>query len=311
MRLAKPSLVVVLKIAGYLAFFLGSLFFWLYLTFPVGPWLSRLAHELELKSQGRWHISLNKANFYRFSGVVVSDLRLTYTEADKPPLVFQLDKLTARLAIVPFLRGQKQLHLYGRVDTGDIRIDAQLSKEKDASIEIALQNFNLSSQKGLLQSAGMPLSGKITGRLAMSLPEGLDNLQKITQADSDLQINEFNMGPGQVAGLSLPNMVFGKISLKTQGKDGQLKIVEFKQEGGTFSIKATGQVNLQPRFEQSRLNVCLKIKADSAFLGRYPKLQSMIQLAELQTGKDTDGFLHLPLAGSLGLPELQRGLCRP
>ena len=66
---------------------------------------------------------------------------------------------------------------------------------------------------------------------------------------------------------------------------------------------------MKPQVDASTIDLCLELKADERFLEREPKMRSVIQLAELRLRKSPQGYLHVPLTGTLGSLRLRAGLC--
>ena len=57
---------------------------------------------------------------------------------------------------------------------------------------------------------------------------------------------------------------------------------------------------MKPQVDASTIDLCLELKADERFLEREPKMRSVIQLAEMRLRKSPQGYLHVPLTGTLG-----------
>ena len=94
------------------------------------------------------------------------------------------------------------------------------------------------------------------------------------------------------------------------GQAGNGMSSKFTQVGGQLSARAQGTSNLRPQLMTSSIDTCFEFRADAAFLEKNPKIKTALQLAEVRLKKDSDGYLHVPLVGTLQSPRLRGGLCR-
>ena len=83
-----------------------------------------------------------------------------------------------------------------------------------------------------------------------------------------------------------------------------------KQQSGQLAFRLAGGGLLREPVGLSSLDLCVRLKPDSGYLTQYPALRAMVQIADSQFKRDAEGFLHFPIYGSLGHPEVGRSLCK-
>ncbi len=291
---------------GYGAFSVAALFVGFYLTFPAEAVGQRLAHEVQKSSQGQVTISFDEVEPYRLSGVTAENVKVRSQKEGQQPLDLTFDEVRGRVRLLPLLLFQ--LSFDAGLTLGEGEIDATFSPGDDGELSgaIELDRVNLSSPPLVPQLAGIPIGGIVSGNLSAELGKN----PKDTGGGGTLSVTGMSLGPGTVQGFSVPGIELGDLELKLAIEGGKAKVVSFKQSGGQLQAKITGTSTLKPDLKNSSIELCLSLKPDPALLEKDPKLKAALQLAEIQLKKDAEGFLTVPLTGTLAHPRYRPGLCR-
>ncbi len=308
---AKSRLAAMLgsprRALGYAAFTLLCLGCNLYWTFPAAALGSRLAHELQQRSDGAWRLSFAAAAPWRLSGLSLRDvdlLRLPPSDA-AAPVPLHLDRLQARLQVLPLLLGRLRWVVEARQGRG--ALNAWLAPAQ-RSVDVALKLVDISLDQPVLQAqTGMAAAGRLSGELAELHWE--PELSKWS-AQAKLQLQGARLGPGAVASMSLPAMALGNLELQLSLVEGQARLQNFRQQGGVLTLRAQGGVGLKLPLIGSTFDLCATLRAAPDFLAAQPRLATALQIAAAQLRRDPDGTLHLPLQGSFGAPRLGQAACR-
>lgn len=295
-----------LRWAGYAGFTLLSLAVGMTLTSPAEAVGQRLAHELQRASGGGWTMTYREATPWRLSGIALTEVRLQTSPAAGEPTLLPLQAVRLRLRLLPLLLGR--LGVSGELVGGGGRLAATVAqgRERSLQVEVAADNLDLANPPWLAPLVGLPVGGRLGGRGELAWEGELRRCTGQLQA----RIGGLQIGPGAVAGVVLPTIAFGDVAWASELKDGRLSVPELRQEGGNLRLRGSLGVQLRQPFSLSTLQACTMLRAEPAFLASNPKIRSALQLAEMQLKRDAEGFLHLPLAGTLGAPKVAGGLCR-
>jgi type II secretion system protein N len=98
---------------------------------------------------------------------------------------------------------------------------------------------------GVVESLELPLSGVMTGKVDLRLPEG-----KISAAEGlvDIEITDLKIGDGKtkIRGLfALPTLDAGTMKLKATATQGKVKIEEFETKGADIEANGEGRLRLR------------------------------------------------------------------
>jgi type II secretion system protein N len=296
----------------YVAFGAMCLLLSLYWTFPATAFGQRLTHEIARSTHGAWHVTFGQVSTYRLSGILAQDITLRRDVPLQAPLEVRLDAVHARLRLAPLLLGRTSFDIgmpWGRSGGLGVRLTPHAGSGTAlpaANIEAFFDAVDFAARPILAQLLGLPLGGVLDGDLSF---DSDGNVRK-AQGGGTLHIDKLNVGPGSVAGFTLPQIELGSVDLAYEVKDGRAKLTQFKQQGGNLALRLQANVELAAPVGASRSELCLQFKAEPAFLNANPKMRTVLQLAEVQLKRDAEGFLHVPLSGPLAQPAVRPGLCR-
>ncbi len=302
---------------GYGGFTFVAFLVSLYLTFPAEAVGQRLAHELQRQTHGKVSVSFRDVSLYRLSGIEAEGVVVRSAKAGQQPTEVKLDAARARLRLLPLL--WLSLSFDTEVQLGDGFIDARITPRagEDLDTKIEIEALNLATPPVLPALAAFPMRGAVEGMLEAAWRKDV----KKASGASSLSWKGASIGPGTIevalmpgsptkTPFSLPGAELGDITLELKLEGERLTIASFKQKGGDLQLKLSGSMTLRPQVQASSLDLCFEMRAVPAFLEKNPKIKTALQLAEMQLRKDTQGFLNVPLGGTVQRPRLRRGLCR-
>lgn len=297
----RPSLQVL----GYVAFGVFALLFSLYRTFPASVVAQRVAQEVQRRSQGRISARFGDVSPYRLSGLDAEDVSVRILRPGAQPVDVSLERVRARVRLLPLVIGRMSLSI--DVRSGDGRIAGRVSPGKDGfELDLEAEDVDLASPPVLGQLVDLPVRGVLDGAIEATLPR---EAQKSVGALT-LAIRDARLGPGAVSGFTVPGIDLGTLSTTFELRDGRLRLASFEQQGGDMQLRLTATMTLRPELTRSSLDACVELKSSEAFLSQQPNLRAALQLAEARLRKDAQGFLHMPLSGTIADPRLRGGLCR-
>lgn len=294
-----------MKWLGYGAFALGALLVGLYLTFPAEAVGQRIGYEVHKRSGGVLSLTFDDVSLYRLSGVAAEGVHIRAQKEGESPVKLEVDALRMRLRLLPLLWASVSLD--AALELGDGTLEATVSPGAEGAFdaEMVFDGVNLASPPIVPTLAGMALTGKVDGTVNLTW----DKDPKKSKGVGSLTLTGASLGPGQVQGFSFPNVELGQLDLGLKVENGRFQIASFKQQGGQVQLKLGGTSTLRSELEASALDVCLEFKADPAFLEKNPKVKTALTFAEVQLKKGPQGYLNVPLSGTLTKPRLKGGLC--
>jgi type II secretion system protein N len=292
--------------AGYGAFSMAALFVGFYLTFPADAVGQRLAHEVQQKSDGAVTVSFDEISPYRLSGVAAEEVKIRTQKEGQQPLELRFDEVRVRLRLLPLLLLRTSFD--AQLTLGEGEAEATITPLRDGELSAALEldEVNLASPPIVPTLVGLAIGGTVTGSLSADLRKD----PKATGGRGKISITGASLGPGTIQGFTLPGIELGNLELELAIEQGRAKVSSFRQQGGQVQAKLSGSGTMKPDLKQSAIDLCLELKPDPAFLEKNPKLKAALQIAEIQLKKNSEGFLNVPLVGTLAHPRFRPGLCR-
>ena len=290
-----------MKILGYIGFGILSILVCLYLTFPADVMGQRLSHELRKQTKGKVNLSFDVFDLDGLNGIEAEgvDVRM----GDQDPI--RVDSLSTHVQWLSLLTFNPAIE--AEIGLGDGRVDLEVAPQ-GAGMDIAVEidQLNLEHPPIVGKYAGLPIRGVITGGIDSGWKDSIRTLA----GEGTLSLKKVSVGPGSVAGITIPAISLGDIEIELVADKGVIEIKSYKQSGGDFQTKISGGVELRSRMIVSSFkNFCIEFKGDPTFLNKNGKLKSAIEIATIQLKKDARNFLHVPLSGTVGRLRLKKGLC--
>jgi type II secretion system protein N len=298
----------ILKIIAYIGFGLVALLLNFYWTFPEQAVGQRISYEVRRLSQGRIGVTFDNVSLYRLSGVSASGVTVNITgDTTDNKTSFTLEKVKVRLRLLPLLIASLSVDVKLQEKNGTLW--ARIWRKPKDSFEFSMESEGMDLGKLPLvnRPAGVPLQGKLNGT-AEAYWDSQD--ARKSTGKGALVFKGMGIGPASIQGFTLPSVSLGQIDFGFNIDAGRMKITNFKQTGGQVLAQISANATLRPPIATSPLNACLQFKGDEKFLTANPNIKAALQLAEVQLQKDPNGFLNVPLVGTLGQPHLRNGLCQ-
>jgi type II secretion system protein N len=250
-----PKVRQVVKWVGYPTAYLAMFGMFAYCSFPYGRLKQRLEagfNAAQQTSPDASRLQIGEATWsWNFPGVVLEDIDLipplvaatASGEAPERPTV-HADKVSARIAPLSMLFGTTDVTYdvdgFGGAISGTLTVSAE-SKHLVAEFE----GVDPGQLPGVRESLELPLSGVMTGKIDLRLPEG-----KISAAEGvvDIEISDLKIGDGKtkIRGLfALPTLDAGTMKLKATATQGKVKIEQFETKGADLEASGEGRIRLR------------------------------------------------------------------
>ncbi len=255
------------------------------------------------------------------------------TPAERPTI--HAENVFARVAPLSMLFGTTDVTYdvdgFGGAISGTLTISGE-SKHLIAEFE----GVDPGQLPGVVESLELPLSGVMTGKIDLRLPEG-----KISAAEGvvDIEISDLKIGDGKtkIRGLfALPTLDAGTMKLKATATQGKVKIEQFETKGADIEASGEGRLRLRDTLgmsmvEQLSLNYKFNDKyrdkddTTRSLLGKPgdnapalmdldPKVKRAKQADDSYSWRVTGSFSRLTFTPALGSSKPgtpARGLTRP
>jgi len=314
----------ILKYVGYAAFYLFSLLFFAYLTFPFDRLRTRIQSEFNASQTGPSPLSLRLGHLssYWFSGVRADDVELISPastapseDAAKPakPKVMRIDTVHARVSLLRLLFGTMHVNFGARAFGGEI---SGFTSDADGGrkLEVDLEDLGLADAPLLADMLGLPIGGELGGHVEFLLPEG-----KLSKAEGkvDLKFSALSAGDGKTKvlnAIALPKVEIGDLTLKATATAGGLKVDELSAGGKDLDLQGDGSVRLRDTFDQSVLSMNARFKFNPRFTNKDDMTRSLFgapgssvpalfdMVPQNKHAKRPDGFYGWRVNGTVSHP---------
>jgi type II secretion system protein N len=254
--IVSPKVRRILMWIGYPTAYLVMFGAFAYCTFPYDRLKQRLEagfNATQQTSPDASRLQIGEATWsWRFPGVVLKDIDLipalaqAVTGGDAPaerPTI-HADRVFARVAPLSMLFGTTDVTYdvdgFGGTISGTLTVSAE-SKHLIAEFD----GVDPGKLPGVMESLELPLSGMMTGKIDLRLPEG-----KISAAEGvvDIEISDLKIGDGKtkIRGLfALPTLDAGTMKLKATASQGKVKIEQFETKGTDLEASGEGRLRLR------------------------------------------------------------------
>ncbi|MFZ5471065.1 MAG: type II secretion system protein GspN [Myxococcota bacterium] len=303
-----PRWKVVLRYAAFSAF---SLLFALFLTFPYDALRQRVQNEADAAG-----LYVKMGGLGPGLGITATDVRISQKATgaeEKTPEALVIRKISVLPSLYP-------LGVWVRASVLGGSASAHVGGVSDLVVHFDMDELDL-SQGNLKGFSGVDLTGKLSGRVELSIPRITVGGAKIAEPDLGQASGFFrleltnvtvNGGTVQVAipmygpeptPIDLPKVVLGDIEGKMKVVKGQGTLESFTAKGQGLEVKGSGTLKLAKRLSYAEPNLEVRLKADPDFvksLGIYGTGLAMIP----SDPKDPNWRLG-KLTGYLGRPNFR------
>jgi type II secretion system protein N len=315
-----PRLKKLLIWVGYPAFYLFCFVVFAYLTFPFEHLRDRLIAEFaadQHKTGGNMRLEIESLSSYWLSGIDARGVRIISPPSAqpaegprKPPTEIGIERLTARVSLLPLLIGRVSLNVNARMMGGTISASTS-KKGADRTIEAELEGVSVSGLTPLVEMVGMPMTGELKGHADLTLPEG-----KLAKANGSIHIVfvDYAVGDGKAKVmdmLALPKMNIGDLTFDCDIKDGIAKVTKFGASGQDLDFSADGKLTLRDPFSDSQADTYMRFKFADGYKNRSETTRNLFgapgsnvppaieMMPAMKSSKRPDGFYSWHVWGLL------------
>jgi type II secretion system protein N len=273
-----PRVRKVLRWTVYVVAYLVVFVIFAYVSFPYERLKHRLIASYQAAQTGPYadHLEVDHLSWsWRFPGIVAEGVRLDMaapaerpgmtttvsTGSTPPPLVHEIveaEEVFVRLSPLDLLTGARSVSFSARALGGEIQGSASDS-EAVRSLKVELENIDPGGVPHLAKLIGLPLRGRISGNIALELPEG-----RITRADGSLELHgeDLQIGDGKAKlkeMIVLPPIDIGTLNMKAEVGAGRLKITECAATGRDLELSVSGGLRLRQQIDSSLAEFEIKL----------------------------------------------------
>jgi type II secretion system protein N len=304
-------------LVGYPLFYLLCLAVFAALTFPYDKLRQRIVATFNAEQRstnGQQELQIEDLSGYWLTGVHAHGVRLLTAsplEPNKPPAKIEIDEATVRYSILSALIGNSSLSFdvfaFGGEASGSYD-----QHGKDKAIDVTLDGIDLAQIEPVGQTLGLPMAGKVSGTVKLTLPEG-----KTTKGGGTLALEAtgVSVGDGKAklkGALALPKVDVGGLSIAGEGKDGVLKITKLAAGGKDVELAGEGRITLRESFGDALVDATARFKINDAYRTKNDITKSLFgapgsnapalfELADpkVKQSKRADGFYGWTLRGPI------------
>lgn len=318
-----------LKVA-FPAFYLACFLTFVSWTFPFDRVKERIvvafnAQQTKGTSGAPQQLSIDELTSYWVSGVRARGVRIKGPPAKvgEPAPELLIDEARARVSILPLLIGHKNVK-FG-LDAFDGTVKGTFEDQGGVRrVEVEVENVDVGKISILSEQLGFPLAGRLTGKLALDLPEG-----KASKAGGTLHFEIQELAAGTAKELSLktpmgpftlPRLNVGTLVIDGTAANGVLKLTKVGASGKDIELDGDGRVQLRELATDAQLDVAVKLKINDAYRGKNEKTTTLfgkpggggppaiIELdPKMSRAKTSDGFYAFRVRGTLAKPDFAPG----
>jgi type II secretion system protein N len=320
----KERLIGYLKYAGpvgYPLFYVVALLVFASLTFPYRRLKEHIVGQFnagQREVNGTQELQIDDMSGYWLSGVKLTGVSLLSgpSEPGKPLARIDIDEAAVRYQLLPMLIGHSDLHFAADAFGGEASGSYDMAG-KDKEIDLDLDSIDAGKLDPLVAILGVPLGGKLGGKIHLIFPEG-----KAAKASGSvaLEIGGLWIGDGKAKiknMLALPKIDVGTLTLAAEAKDGVLKLTKLVAGGKDVDVQGDGRVTLRDLAMDSLLDVQIRFRIADAYRGKSDLTKSLfgnpgtadggiLEMADpkVKQSKRPDGFYAWSFRGPLSRPDV-------
>ncbi len=237
-------------------------------------------------------------------GVKLEDVRIATRPSDgSKPTRMVIDSATVTTSPLKNLMGGLAYAIDADIFGGKLGVDVVADKDEGHG-KVRLETLNL-AESPLKDSLGLPVLGKLSGKLDMTLPK-----LHAAQADGRLEIQceGCTIGDGKAKlkvasnpllaeGITVPRFRLGNLEGEIVFEKGLGQIEGLASKSPDGEIQVEGTIKLADPADLSQVDLYVKFKLSESLIKSSDKFELLLQFAEGQ-GKRSDGFYGFRLQGS-------------
>ena len=307
---------------GFPIFYLVSLAIFASLTFPYDKLKERIVVTFNAQQRAlgaQQELQIDELTSHFITGVKAKGVRLTSLNAEpgKPPVELKIDEARAKIALFPLLIGHHDVSFH--LDAFGGEIDGEYDElGVDRAVEVELKGVDMGKVEPLTAMLGLPMEGKLTGTIKVSMPEGKASKGSGAAA---FEATDVALGDGKAklkGALALPRIVVGSLSFTGEAKEGVLKVTKLAAGGKDVELQGDGKVQMREMALESSCDVNVKFKVNDGYRTKSDVTKSLFgapgsnapalfELADpkVKQAKRPDGFYAFHVRGLLGRPDFE------
>jgi len=294
----------MLRLLGYVFFFLISFIFLTYWMFPYDSLKERLVTLIEQQMGSQVEVSLESLKPSFITGIKLKKLKMYFNDGSNKFEVMNIPQASARLSLLSTLFASPHFTFSVELGGGEIDGDATLAGST-IDLDLDFDAVNISAIKVLASRYGLQLGSSIDGNISLKV----DQQRWIRSTGSvdldfrslELKESEFKLDEG---GIPLPAVVFAKgraSGLKAKIVRGSLNVEKFLFEGGDLGLDLKGRVGFGDSVESTRFDL------DGMFNPSTKLSDALPFLFIVQKQKRPDGSYPLSISGRGARPSIKIG----
>lgn len=331
-----------LRVVGYGGWFGFCFVAFFYATFPLDvlkkPLVDGIETALGRGKQGRYgvdpKVEIGDMGLWRGTGLSLErvDIQLASKDPDPGPKLY-FDELNLRVGVLSLLFGAPTVELdatlydgsasgavavtggkaYADKAFGDLRALLDGKVDGVRSLELDLDDIDLSKAGPVIEKAGVPVTGVLSGTVSLDMG---DKPSEEAKGKIDLKVAGITLGPGELAipvpgltgGLTLPLIDMGDLEAKVKVDKGKGKTEKLGLDGKDFKADLDLTLDVNPRLSMSRVEGKGWFQISEAFLKQNAKFQTILDFAQpLKAARDDEGRYQFHMKGTLSRPGFRLG----
>ena len=303
-------------LVAYPVFYLLCLAVFAALTFPYDKLRQRIVATYNADQRatgGQQEMQIDEMSGYWLSGVRVRGVRLltATTDPSKPPGKIEIDEASVRYSILSALIGNTgigfDVFAFGGEASGSYDV-----RGKDKAIDVTLDSVDLGGVDPLVQMLGVPVQGKLSGSVKLTMPEGKPSKGSGTVS---LEASNVAVGDGKAkikGALALPKIDVGTLTFAAEAKEGSLKITKLVAGGKDVEVQGDGRITMREALNDALVDAQVRFKINDAYRNKSDVTKSLFgtpgsnvpalfELADpkIKQAKRADGFYGWTLRGTI------------
>lgn len=296
-----------LYVGVYPAVFFISLVLGAYWTFPYERVRDYIVQEVERGGSVQLEIASLSPSW--LTGIQMEGVRVTNVPADPSKLAapLALSEVEARISLLSLLLGTTEVSFDVATRGGGTLTGVYAQNDEMTRLEAELANLDLQHIGPLHDTVGLPIAGKASGKVDMTIGAEAAN----TQGTVDLTVRDVGIGDGETplvidgmgAGVTLERMNLGTLELQLAAERGEATIQRLSADGEHAELRGAGTLNLALPLRRTSMDVLARIKFKDAYRESSPRMGALFSLLEMnpavRPARTPDGGLQWRIAGSL------------
>jgi type II secretion system protein N len=301
---------------GFPIFYLFSLVLFASWTFPYDKLKERAIlsyNQWQRDSGGNQELKIDELSSYRLTGADARGVRLVSapTEPGKAPSEIKIDRIRARLSILPIILWNFNYSATAEAFGGTI--DATYEDHgKERRVWAEVEDVDMGQADPIKDLIGVPVEGKLTGDVKLTLPES-----KLSKANGSVTIEATDVavgdGKAKLGGkLALPRLHVGGLTINGDVKEGVLRLSKVGAGGKDLELQGDGRIQLREAVGDSLCDVNVRFKINDNYRSKNDITKSLFGAPgstmpalfdldpKVKQSKRQDGFYGWHLRGALG-----------